>query len=104
MPWVFTAPHGLAPVVASGGFSSHGAQALGTPPSVVVACGLNSRGLRALERGPQSSYDAWALVAPQLVESSWTWDQTGVPCIDRWLLIHGTTREVLVLFLSLSII
>ena len=35
------------------------------------------------------------LVAPQLVESSWTRDGTHVPCIGRWILNHWTTREVL---------
>ena len=28
------------------------------------------------------------------VESSWTRDQTHVPCIGRWILIHCATREV----------
>ena len=28
------------------------------------------------------------------VESSWTRDQTHVPCIARWILIHCTTRAV----------
>ena len=28
------------------------------------------------------------------LEASWTRDQTCVPCIDRWVLIHCTTREV----------
>ena len=35
------------------------------------------------------------LVAPQLVESSWTRDRTHVPCIGRQILNHWTTREVL---------
>ena len=35
------------------------------------------------------------LVAPQHVESSQTRDWTGVPCIDRQILTHCTTREVL---------
>ena len=35
------------------------------------------------------------LVAPRHVESSWTRDQTPVPCIGRWILYHWTTREVL---------
>ena len=45
---------------------------------------------------------AWAqqfwcmgLDALQRVESSWTRDQTPVPCIGRWILYHWTTREVL---------
>ena len=52
LPWVFIAAHGLSLAVASGGFPSRGAQALGTPPSVAVARGLNGCGSRALERGP----------------------------------------------------
>ena len=35
------------------------------------------------------------LVAPQLVESSWTRDRNHVPCIGRWILNHWTTSEVL---------
>ena len=31
----------------------------------------------------------------QHLESSWTRDQTHVPCIGRQILIHRTTREVL---------
>ena len=37
------------------------------------------------------------LVAPQQVESSQTEDQTCVPCIDMWILIHYTTRKSLTL-------
>ena len=33
-------------------------------------------------------------VAPQYVKSSLTRDQTRVPCIGRWILIHWATREV----------
>ena len=33
------------------------------------------------------------LVAPRHVGFSRTRDQTVVPCIDRWILIHWTTRE-----------
>ena len=40
------------------------------------------------------------LVAPWHVESSWTSDRTHVLCIGRWILIHCTTREVLILFLK----
>ena len=61
--WVFIAARGLSLVVVSRGYSSLrcagfslrgfsccGAQALGTRASVVVACGLSSCGLRAVER------------------------------------------------------
>ena len=34
------------------------------------------------------------LVALQHVGSSQTRDQTGVPCIGRWILNHWTTRQV----------
>ena len=37
---------------------------------------------------------SWALVAPWHVESSWTRDQTCVPCIGRQFPIHCTTREI----------
>ena len=40
------------------------------------------------------------LVAPRRVGSSWTGDQTCVPCIGRWILHHWTTREVLWLFVD----
>ena len=33
-------------------------------------------------------------VALQHVGSSWTRDQTHVPCIDRWILNHWTTKNV----------
>ena len=63
-----------------GGFSC-GAQAPGTWASV-----LATRRLQYL----------WhmSLVAPWHVESSWTRDQTHVPCIDRHILNHWTTRKV----------
>ena len=35
------------------------------------------------------------LIAPWLVESSWTRDWTHVPCIGRQILNHWTTREAL---------
>ena len=58
------------------------------------SCGAGAQSLRLA--GPR----AWArqlfymdLVAPQHVESSWTKDQTGFPCIGRQILIHCATRE-----------
>ena len=36
---------------------------------------------------------AQALAVPH-VGSSWTRDQTHIPCIGRWILNHLTTREV----------
>ena len=38
-----------------------------------------------------------AVVAPRRVESSRTRDQTHVPCIGTWFLIHCATRKVPVL-------
>ena len=35
------------------------------------------------------------LVAPKPVESSWSRDQTRVPCPGRWILNHWITKEVL---------
>jgi len=34
------------------------------------------------------------LVAPWHVGSSWTREQTCIPCIGRWILNHWTNREV----------
>ena len=48
--WVLVSARRLSLVAASGGFSCCRAWALGTQASVVVACGLSSCGLRALER------------------------------------------------------
>ena len=36
-----------------------------------------------------------ALAVPRHVESSWTRDQTCVPCVGRQILIHSATKEVL---------
>ena len=38
------------------------------------------------------------LVALLQVVSSWTRNQTGVPCIGRGVLIHGTTRKSVSLY------
>ena len=37
-------------------------------------------------------------VAPWYAGSSRTRDQTGVPCIEMWILNHWTTRETLTVF------
>ena len=42
---------------------------------------------------------AHALVSLQHVEPPWTRDETHVPCICRWILIHYITREILKTFL-----
>ena len=110
--WVFVAT-GLSVVLASGGYSSLqcagfslqwflllGARALGERASVVVALGLSSCGLRALECRLSScgtrAQLLWhtGLVAPRHVGSSPTRDQTRVPCIGRQTLNHCATREV----------
>ena len=55
----------------------------------------------ALGRSGFSSYCTWAqlfsctgLIVLWNVGSSWTRDQTWVPCTGRWILNHWTTREV----------
>ena len=91
--WVFIAPHRLSLVVVNGGYSLLQcagfsmqwllfcrAQVLGTRASVVAAHRLINCGT-----GAQLLWH---------VESSWTMDQTCVPCIGR-ILIHCTIREVL---------
>ena len=84
-----------------GGVSCCGAQVLGTRASVVslvlglrdLECaGFSSCGSQGLER--RLSLQLSGLVAPLQVESFWTRDQTQVPCIGRWILIHCTTRKV----------
>jgi len=67
-----------------GGFSCYGAQAPGHMDTVVMAQGLQRADSVVVVRG---------LVSPQHVGSSCTRDQTGVPCIARWILNHWTTRE-----------
>ena len=61
--------------------------------------GFSCCGSRALECR-LSSWRCSGLVASRHVESSWTKDQTHVPCIGRWILNHSTTREILCLFLT----
>ena len=57
-------------------------------------------GLRALECGLQQLWCS-GVVAPPHVGSSQTRDRTHVPCHGRWILIHWTIREAL-LILSYS--
>ena len=57
--------------------------------------GFGSCSSRALERRLSSCGAAAVLVAPRDVGCSWTVDRTGVPCVGRQILIHHTTREVL---------
>ena len=79
-----------------GGFACCGARALGTRASVVVAHGLSSCGLRALERRLSSC--GTRAVAPWHVGSSQTRARTRVPCFGRRILNHCATREVPVRF------
>ena len=58
-----------------------------------------------------SNCGAWAqllrcinLVALRHVGSSWTRDQTCVPCIGRQILIHWATREVLKYFIMFVLV
>ena len=65
--------------------------------SLAAERGLHSCRSQSLERSP-SNCAPWGLVAPQHVETSWTRDQTCVPCIGRQIVIHCTAREVYVDF------
>ena len=88
--WVFFAAHGLSLVAVSGGcsllwFLGFSLQCLllwskdaSVRASVAAACGLNS----------------WDTPALWPVESSQTRDWTRVPCTDRRIPAHCTTREV----------
>ena len=62
---------------------------------------LSSCGSQASHCAGFSCCGAWApghagLLTPWHVGSSWTGDQTHVPCISRWILNHWTTGEVLI--------
>ena len=61
--------------------------------SLVAEHGLSSCSSQSLERRP-SSCGARGSVALQHVGTSWTRDQTCVPCIGRQIVIHCTAREV----------
>ena len=52
--------------------------------SLLWCVGFSLRGLLLWHTG---------LVAPWHMGSSWNRDQTSVPCIERWILYHWTTRE-----------
>ena len=75
------------------GFSCCGAQALGTRASVVVVRGLQWLWLEGFRAQAQWLWRT-GLVALRHVGSSWTRDQTHVPCIGRQILNHCPTREV----------
>ena len=77
-----------------GGLSCHGARALGTWATVVVARGLSSYGSQALEHR-LSSCGARAQLLHGMWASSRTRDRTHVPCIGRRTPNHCATREAL---------
>ena len=58
--------------------------------------GFSSCGAWALGITGFSSSNSWGLLAPRHVESSWTRDQTCVPCIDRQIFNHWTILGFLV--------
>ena len=84
------AAHGLLTVVASPvaehGFWGGGLQLLQHLGSVVAAYSSSRRGF-------QQSWHTH-LADPWHVGSSWSRNQTLVPCIGRWISNHWTTREV----------
>ena len=57
-----------------------------TVASLIAEHSLQAHGLQ--------QFCCMGLDAQQHVGSSWTKDQTHVPCIDWWILIHSTTREI----------
>ena len=98
----------LSLVVARGRLSllwSVGLTVAAWAPLFAVICGprcggLSCFGAPALGCLGCSRCDLLALAALQHWEPSWTRDQTRVPCIGRWILIHYTTRKVLATFFS----
>ena len=97
--WAFVALHRLSLVAASGdysllwcvGFALQRLLLLLSPGS--RHAGFSSWGTRA------QSLQLVGLVAPRYVKSSWTRNQTHVPCTGGWMLIHRATREVLIPFI-----
>ena len=98
--WVFIAARRLSLVAASGEFiSSRSARACHRGDlscwraQILGQVGFGSCGSRLDHR--LSNCRLRFLVAPQHVESSWTRDQTHVPCVGRQTPNHWTTRGVL---------
>ena len=91
--WVFIAACGFSLVAESSGYSS--LQCTGF--SLWWLLLLRSVGSRAC-----GHLYLWVTgsVAARHVGSSWTRDQTHVPCIGRWILNHWITRELPHLFYS----
>ena len=104
--WVFVAAHSLSLVVASGGYSSLWCTGFSLQWLLLLRstgsrlAGFSSCGMRAQQlwlAGPRAqTQQLWCmgLVASRHVGSSWTRARTCVPCIDRQILNHCTTREV----------
>ena len=58
---------------------------------------LSSCGVQASHYGASScgaQVPGWWAQQWWHVESSWPRDQTHIPCIDRWILIHCASRKV----------
>ena len=89
--WVFIAAHRLSLVVVCRGYSSLWC----TGFSLQWLLLLQSTGSRA------QAQQLWrtGLVTLQHVGSSRTRARTRVPCIDRWILNHCTTREAPIIYL-----
>ena len=79
--YVFVAMHGISLAAVSGGYSLIAVHGL----LIVVASLVGELGLQ----------DGQASAVLLHVESPWSRDRTHVPCIDRQILNHWTTREVL---------
>ena len=90
--WIFIAVYGLSLVAESRGYSSLGCVGFSFPRLLwLQSTGFSSCSSWAL--GSWAVLWSVGLVVLQHVGSSWTKDQTGVPCIARWILNHRTTRE-----------
>ena len=104
--WVFVAARGLSLVEANRGYSSLWCtgfslrwllllQSTGSRHVGFSSCGTWAQQLW-LAGSRVKAQQLWrtGLVAPQHVGSSWTRDQTHVPCVGRWILNHCATGEV----------
>ena len=93
LPWVFIVVCGLSLVEVSGGYSSLWGVGFSLPWLLL----LRSTGSRCMcfSSCGARAQELWltGLVAPWHVGSSRTRAQTHVPCLDRWILNHCTTRE-----------
>ena len=107
LSWIFVAVCGLSLVVVSGGYSSLWCMGVSLQWPLLLwstgsrHAGFSSCGARAqqlwLAGSRAQAQELWCtgLVAPQHAGSSQTRDGTCVPCIGRWILNHGPTREAL---------